>query len=216
MAKGSILAKTHQDLMDKLRHDKRIGKRVMAAMEAIKRHEFVPQTSWHLAYEDAALSIAKQQTISQPSLVAYMSEALEIAPTHHILEIGTGSGYQSCILAALARFVYSVERIKSLHIEAESLFKQRKIANIATLWGDGLQGWLVHAPFHRIILTAASDKPPHGLLEQLAEGGILLYPFGEQGKIQHLMKIHKLVGGNIREENLGKVQFVPILQGIRQ
>ncbi|MFK7867316.1 MAG: protein-L-isoaspartate(D-aspartate) O-methyltransferase [Alphaproteobacteria bacterium] len=185
---------------------------VIDAMLTIPREAFIDPSQAHLAYEDVALEIDEGQTISQPSVIAKMSDALEITKRHRVLEIGTGCGYQCAILAKLARFVYSIERIRRLHDQANRRLLAMGIANIALNWGDGMEGWNAQAPFDRIILTAAAAKPPAILLDQLAVGGIMVYPFGETGKRQQLIKIIKQQNG-IDEILLDHVQFVPILEG---
>src|SRR5262249_30525594 len=147
------------------------------------------------AYDDTALPIAAGQTISQPTVVAWMTQALEVNPAMRVLEIGTGSGYQAAILARLARRVYTIERHRELFTLAEARFKQLKLTNIVTKCGDGSKGWKEAAPFERIIVTAAAVEMPQTLLSQLAPGGLMVLPLGKSADNQILLKIHKAIDG---------------------
>jgi protein-L-isoaspartate(D-aspartate) O-methyltransferase len=164
------------------------------------------------AYEDTPLPIDCGQTISKPSVVGIMTQALKITTRDKILEIGTGSGYQTAILSKLARRVYSVERYKPLYDEARQIFKKLNLNNITPIWGDGSQGIVEQQPFDRIIVTAAAEDPPPILLNQLKVGGIMIIPVGQSDEIQKLIKVER-TEANFRYEDLCDVRFVPLLEG---
>jgi len=195
--------------------------RVLSALERTPREVFVGEAFEHAAYDNSALPIACGQTISQPYVVALSTLALELAPGHRVLEIGTGSGYQAAVLSQLCRRVYTIERHRSLHLEAERRFKALRIENIATKLGDGFKGWPEQAPFDRILLTAAVPEVPPALIEQLKPGGILVAPIGEQpgadleSNYQLLTKMIRTETG-LKKEALVPVVFVPMLPGIPQ
>ena len=182
--------------------------RVLAAMLKVKRHLFVPDDEQASAYEDRPLSIGEGQTISQPYIVAFMSEALKLKPRARVLEIGTGSGYQAAVLGELAREVYTIEIVKSLGERAGKLLARLGYRNVRVKVGDGYQGWPDRAPFDAIILTAAPERVPAPLLQQLAVGGSLVAPIGPLHD-QRLIRITRSAGGFSREELLG-VRFVPM------
>ena len=186
---------------------------VLAAVERIPREAFVPEAFHDQAYEDKALPIGQGQTISQPQIVALMTQALELTPRHKILEIGTGSGYQAAVLARLARRVYTIERHKALLAEAERRFAQLRIHNITAIAGDGMKGWPAQAPFDRIIVTAAAPGMPETLLAQLAVGGIMVLPLGPERADQELVRVRRLES-EITSEKLCDVRFVPLLPGL--
>jgi protein-L-isoaspartate(D-aspartate) O-methyltransferase len=188
---------------------------VLAAIERIPREDFLPEAFHDQAYEDKALPIGHGQTISQPQIVALMTQALEVTPRHKVLEIGTGSGYQTAVLSRLARRVYTVERHKPLLQEAEARFAALRIHNITAIAGDGMKGWPAQAPFDRIIITAAASELPELLLDQLSIGGIMVLPLGPERGDQELIKIRKREGG-IETEKLCDVRFVPLLPGLPQ
>ncbi len=196
-----------------LRHHGIRDPRVLEAMEAIPRDLFVPATFRDHAWDDMALPIACGQTISQPYIVAYMTEQLELQPHMRVLEIGTGSGYQAAILSKLARRVYTIERHRSLLEEARRRFEQLGLNNIESRVGDGYRGWPEAAPFDRVIVTAAAPKPPKALLEQLAEDGIMIIPVDAGPLYQELVKIRRTPEG-FERERLIPVRFVPMLHGI--
>jgi len=183
--------------------------RVLAAMLKVNRHRFVPSHVRHRAYEDHPLPIAEGQTISQPYIVALMSELMALKGTERVLEIGTGSGYQAAILAELAREVYTIEIFESLARQSEGLLKELGYRNILVKSGDGFQGWQEFAPFDGIIVTCAPEKIPPPLLEQLAEGGRLVIPVGKHW--QDLKLVRKTMG-RIKEEDIIPVRFVPMLR----
>ncbi|HXQ42009.1 MAG TPA: protein-L-isoaspartate(D-aspartate) O-methyltransferase [Candidatus Udaeobacter sp.] len=186
---------------------------VLAAVERIPRESFVPESFHDQAYEDKALPIGQGQTISQPQVVALMTQALDLTPRHKVLEIGTGSGYQSAVLARLSRRVYTIERHRALLAEAERRFAALRIHNITAIAGDGMKGWPAQAPFDRIIVTAAAAGMPETLLAQLAVGGIMVLPLGPERADQELMRVRRLET-EITTEKLCDVRFVPLLPGL--
>jgi protein-L-isoaspartate(D-aspartate) O-methyltransferase len=188
---------------------------VLAAVERIPREDFVPESFHDQSYEDKALPIGQGQTISQPQIVALMTQALELTPRHKVLEIGTGSGYQAAVLARLSRRVYTVERHRPLLQEAEQRFAKLRINNITSIAGDGMKGWPAQAPFDRIIVTAAAAELPEILLGQLAVGGIMVLPLGPERGDQELFKVRRTEEG-IETEKLCDVRFVPLLPGVPQ
>jgi protein-L-isoaspartate(D-aspartate) O-methyltransferase len=185
---------------------------VLAAIERTPREAFVLPHFHDQAYEDQALPIAQGQTISQPNIVAMMTEALHLRKTHKVLEIGTGSGYQAAILSKLARRVYTVERFRSLLVEAEARFHHLRLHNITSKVADGSKGWVEQAPFDRIIVTAAADEIPETLVDQLAVGGIMVLPVGPDKGDQVLIRLRKLESG-IEFDHLADVRFVPMVAG---
>jgi len=194
--------------------------RVLSAMETIPRDAFVDQPFETQAYANSALPIACGQTISQPYVVAFATQALEIDAKHRVLELGTGSGYQAAILSPLCRMVYTIERHKPLLTQAEERFKKLRLNNIVTRHGDGLKGWPEAAPFDRILLSAAVSEVPQILIDQLKPAGILIAPVGgdaqsARGVSQSLTKIVKSESG-IKRENLLPVMFVPMIEGLPQ
>jgi protein-L-isoaspartate(D-aspartate) O-methyltransferase len=180
---------------------------VLEAMQRVPRHLFLPQHLWPAAYSDRPLPIGKGQTISQPYIVAFMTQALQLNPNMKILEIGTGSGYQAAVLAELVKEVYTVEIICSLAESAEQRLRKMGYENIRVKCGDGYQGWPDAAPFDGIIVTAAPDHVPHPLIEQLAIGGKMVLPVGEF--YQELVLITKTKTG-IERKSLLPVRFVPM------
>ncbi|MBO6558953.1 MAG: protein-L-isoaspartate(D-aspartate) O-methyltransferase [Nisaea sp.] len=184
---------------------------VLGAIERIPREIFIPAPIKTFAYDNRALPIGAGQTISQPYVVAYMTQALKLDDRCKVLEIGTGSGYQTAILAKLARRVYSIERHKSLSEEANARFKQLDLHTISTRIGDGSKGWPEQAPFDRIIVTAASEDVPEQLLEQLAIGGIMVVPIGPQEGTQHIFRFTRTEEG-IEPERMLPVRFVPLIE----
>ncbi len=182
--------------------------RVLAAMRDVPRHLFVDPAQRAAAYEDHPLPIAGNQTISQPYIVALMTELLELAPTARVLEIGTGSGYQSAVLGRCAREVYSIEILPELAQSAAAKLKELRYDNVTVRAGDGYRGWPEHAPFDGIIVTAAPERIPEPLLEQLATGGRMVIPVG--GFFQELKVFHKGADGKITEKDIIPVRFVPM------
>ena len=185
---------------------------VLKAIESLNREHFLKGVFAQRAYEDTPLPIDCGQTISKPSVVGIMTQALKITTRDKILEIGTGSGYQTAILSKLARRVYSVERFKPLYDEARQIFKQLNLNNITPIWGDGSQGIVEQQPFDRIIVTAAAEDPPPILLNQLKVGGIMIIPVGQSDEIQKLIKVER-TETNFKYEDLCDVRFVPLLEG---
>jgi protein-L-isoaspartate(D-aspartate) O-methyltransferase len=185
---------------------------VLRAMDEVPREHFVMSEMLDAAYADQALPIACGQTISQPYVVAYMTEQLEVRPEHRVLEVGTGSGYQAAILSRLAREVITIERYRTLADNARMRLKTLGYDNVEVITGDGLAGLPSRAPFDRIIVTAAAENVPDTLIEQLAEGGIMVLPLGSHVTSQVLVKLTKNKDRLTREE-LIPVRFVPLLPG---
>ena len=185
---------------------------VLRAMDAVPREHFVTADLAASAYADQALPIACGQTISQPYVVAYMTEQLEVRPEHRVLEVGTGSGYQAAILSRLAQEVVSIERYRTLADTARDRLKTLGYANVTVRAGDGLAGAPDEAPFDRIIITAAAEEIPKGLVDQLADGGKMVLPLGPSGGAQHVVKLSKTADGLGRQDLIG-VRFVPLLPG---
>jgi protein-L-isoaspartate(D-aspartate) O-methyltransferase len=182
--------------------------RVLDAMGTVPRHRFVPPALVSRAYDDSPMPIGHGQTISQPFIVAHMTEALDIQRLHTVLEIGTGSGYQAAVLGELARTVYTIEIVPELARGAAATLKALGYSNVHVRAGDGYAGWPEHSPFDRIMLTAAPEEIPKPLIDQLAPGGRLLAPVGEQGAVQWLTIVEKTPQG-ITERRTLPVRFVP-------
>jgi len=195
-----------------LRRQGIVDARVLSALEHVPRELFVGETDRGLAYEDRALPIACGQTISQPFIVAFMTQMLEVGERLKVLEVGTGSGYQAAILAKLCRRLYTIERIRPLLKAAEQRFAALGIFNVTPLYGDGMRGWPQQAPFDRIIVTAAASEVPPTLVDQLKEGGVLVMPVGSE-ESQALLRLRKTSEG-LQEERLLAVRFVPLLGGM--
>ncbi|MEZ9462960.1 protein-L-isoaspartate(D-aspartate) O-methyltransferase [Vibrio splendidus] len=184
--------------------------KVLDAIYQLPRESFLSQAMYHQAYDNNALPIGQGQTISQPYIVAKMTELLELQQDSRVLEIGTGSGYQTAVLVQLVDHVYSVERIKSLQWDAKRRLKQLDFYNISTKHGDGWQGWSSKAPFDAIIVTAAAESIPQALLQQLKDGGRLLIPVGDDE--QQLLKIVRH-GDEFLSSVIEMVRFVPLVPG---
>jgi protein-L-isoaspartate(D-aspartate) O-methyltransferase len=182
---------------------------VLAALREVPRHKFVPEDYQDSAYADHPLPIGYGQTISQPYIVALMTEALQLQPEQHVLEIGTGSGYQAAILGEMGMQVFTIEIIPELSEQADQRLKGLGYTNITTMNADGYFGWEENAPFEAIIVTAAPDHLPQPLANQLAEGGRLIIPIGPVGSVQTLWLFEK-VEGELQATNLGGVSFVPL------
>jgi protein-L-isoaspartate(D-aspartate) O-methyltransferase len=189
--------------------------RVLSAIERIPREDFVSEEYRDRAYEDYALPIDCGQTISQPFVVAYMTEKLSVGPRDTVLEIGTGSGYQAAVLSQLCRRVYTVERYRTLLKKAEQRFEKLGLANITTMLADGTLGWNELAPFDRIIVTAVGSDISQVLVDQLKVGGILVAPIAESQEDQRLIRLTKTDEGT-EVEKLVPVRFVPLVRGIAQ
>jgi protein-L-isoaspartate(D-aspartate) O-methyltransferase len=200
-------------LLMELRRAGILDPRVLGAIEKIPRELFVPESFQDQAYENVALPIGHAQTISQPYVVALMTEKLELGGREKVLEIGTGSGYQAAILARLARRVFTIERHRPLVREAEQRFATLRLGNVVTLFGDGTKGWPEQAPFDRIIVTAAAPEVPQVLLDQLAPGGILMMPVGAEYQDQRLVRVRRSES-DYETEALAWVRFVPLVAGL--
>jgi protein-L-isoaspartate(D-aspartate) O-methyltransferase len=181
-------------------------------MDEIPREQFVAPEHIDVAYADQALPIACGQTISQPYLVAYMTEQLEALPTHRVLEIGTGSGYQAAVLSRLAREVVTVERYRTLAEVARTRLEVLCCRNVKVFTGDGLAGMPALAPYDRIIVTAAAEEIPQALVGQLAEGGVMVLPLGPHGRAQRIVRLTRTREGLARQDLIW-VRFVPLLPG---
>lgn len=219
---GHDYATAHQRLLEQVVADIRetarltgchaLSDRVLQVMAAIPRHQFVSAEHLDLAYSNRPLPIGCNQTISQPFIVALMTELLRPNPLDVVLEIGTGSGYQTAVLSRLAQWVYSVERISVLAETATQRLAELGISNVTILNGDGGNGWETHAPFDRIMVTAAATEVPPALVRQLKPGGRLVIPVGEQGHSQDLQVISKDQQGAVTTRSALAVVFVPLVR----
>lgn len=199
-------------LIMELRRQGITDSRVLGAIERVPREAFVPETFRDQAYENMALPIGSGQTISQPSVVAFMTQELRIGDRMKVLEIGTGSGYQAAVLAKLCRRLYSIERHRELLLEAERKFRELRINNITAKVGDGTKGWPEQAPFDRIIVTAAATRDvPTAVLDQLAPDGIMIAPMGDTARDQHLYRFTFGEDGELKREKMWPVRFVPLI-----
>lgn len=187
------------------------NERVLSALAKVPRHRFVDESLKPNSYDDNPLPIGQGQTISQPFIVAYMTEALNLQGNERVLEIGTGSGYQAAVLAHLVKDVYSIEIIPELAARAKAALTATGITNVHQLVGDGYQGWTEEAPFDAIIVTAAPPAIPEKLIEQLKVGGTLIVPVGESGKAQVLFRLTKNADGSVKKQPLLPVRFVPMV-----
>ena len=186
---------------------------VLRAMDEVPREYFVAAEYAESAYADQALPIACGQTISQPYVVAYMTEQLEVEARHRVLEIGTGSGYQAAVLSRIAREVVSVERYRTLADAARNRLKTLGYDNVTVITGDGLAGAPSRAPFDRVVVTAATEDLPQALVGQLGEGGKMVLPLGPRSGPQYIVKLSKTQSGEVAREQLIAVRFVPLLPG---
>jgi protein-L-isoaspartate(D-aspartate) O-methyltransferase len=184
---------------------------VLEAMSSVHRENFLPPSLAESAYDDAPLPIEAGQTISQPYVVALMIEALRLAPSDRVLEIGTGSGYSAAILARLACEVYTVERHEVLARAAEKRLRELAFANVIVRHGDGTSGWPEHAPFDAIVVAASAPKVPQALIGQLSVGGRLVMPVGEIRAHQQLVRLRRTPSGELETEELVEVRFVPLI-----
>ncbi len=187
--------------------------RVLSAMERIPREEFVPELFGEQAYADQSLPIECGQTISQPYVVAFMTEKLKVDDRCKVLEVGTGSGYQAAILSRVSRRVYTMERYRTLLRDAEERFRKLRLTNITTMHADGTKGWPQQAPFDRIIVTAAAKTMPHDLIDQLKVGGIMILPLEQEHGQQELVRVTRHEH-DFELEILLPVRFVPLVDGI--
>ncbi len=186
---------------------------VLSAIERIPREAFTPESFRHQAYENMAIPIGQGQTLSQPQVVALMTQALRAGRRTKVLEVGTGSGYQAAVLSRLCRRVYTIERFKELLQIAEARFHELRLHNITTRHGDGWKGWREQAPFERIMVTAAAADIPGTLVDQLGEGGIMVLPVGRTSRDQALLRLTRTPDGLV-EEHLSDVRFVPLVEGV--
>ncbi|MFP7672736.1 protein-L-isoaspartate(D-aspartate) O-methyltransferase [Marivita sp. S0852] len=186
---------------------------VLTAMEQVDRAPFIKGYFAERAYEDMPLPIACGQTISQPSVVGLMTQALEVTPRDTVLEVGTGSGYQAAILSVLARRVYTVDRHRRLVREAREVFETLGLTNVTAFTADGSFGLPDQAPFDRILVTAAAEDPPGPLLAQLKVGGIMVLPVGQSDAVQHLIRVRRTEDG-LEYDELRPVRFVPLVEGV--
>ena len=186
---------------------------VLSAIERIPRESFTPDSFRHQAYENVAIPIGQGQTLSQPQVVALMTQALKAGRRTKVLEVGTGSGYQAAVLSRLCRRVYTIERFRELLATAEQRFAALRLHNITTRHGDGWKGWPEQAPFDRIMITAAAADVPAALVDQLAVGGRMVLPVGRSSRDQALLQLRREPDG-IVEEHLADVRFVPLVEGV--
>ncbi len=196
MVKNQLIAKGISD------------KATLEAIRTVKRHKFVPPELAHVAYRDGPLPIGEGQTISQPYIVAFMTEKLELKPHYKVLEIGTGSGYQAAVLAEIVEKVYSIEIVEPLGLKAKKLLKTLNYNNVEVVIGDGYKGLKEQAPFDAIIVTAAAETIPPPLIEQLKEGGKMIIPVGSQYRVQRLVLLEKK-DGKVKRKDVLSVRFVP-------
>ncbi|MFD2632713.1 MULTISPECIES: protein-L-isoaspartate(D-aspartate) O-methyltransferase [Idiomarina] len=185
---------------------------VLRVIAETPRHVFMPESLAHKAYENTALPIGNGQTISQPLMVATMTQLLMQHNCHNVLEIGTGSGYQTAILAQLVDKVFSVERIAQLQYQAKRRLRQLDLHNVSMRHGDGWKGWSSKAPFDGIIVTAAASEVPSDLVAQLADGGVMIIPVGDKDEAQSLTVIRRF-GDSVEQQQIGDVRFVPLVKG---
>ena len=200
------------ELILRLRRAGIMEQKVLAAMEAVPRDLFVAPEGRREAYAERALPIDCGQTISAPVIVGMMTAALDLDPRDRVLEIGTGSGYQTAVLSKLCRRVYTIDRFRTLVAAAESRFKTLRLGNITTMVGDGTKGWPDAAPFDKIIVTAAGEEIPQTLLDQVKVGGIIVAPVGPQDGVQRLKRLKRIEAG-FDETVLADVRFVPLIPG---
>lgn len=184
---------------------------VLGAIERVPRELFVPEQFLDQAYENIALPIGEGQTISQPLIVGLMTQALELTDRMKVLEIGTGSGYQTAVLSWICRRVYTIERHKTLLKPTEERFRKLGLSNVTAIAGDGSRGWPEQAPFDRIIVTAAARKMPEKLMAQIAVGGSMVIPIGERTSEQHVVRVRRTGETEYQEEKLWPVRFVPLV-----
>ena len=209
---GMTSERTRERLIQRLREEGIFNQDVLEVIRRTPRHLFVDEALAHRAYEDTALPIGNNQTISQPYMVARMSELLlEDGPLDKVMEIGTGSGYQTAVLSQLVERIFSVERIKVLQDRAKERLLELNLRNVVFRWGDGWEGWPALAPYNGIIVTAVATDVPQALLDQLAPGGRMVIPVGA-GEVQQLMLIVREEHGFARRV-IGNVRFVPLLNG---
>jgi protein-L-isoaspartate(D-aspartate) O-methyltransferase len=198
-------------MVKRLREHYRIrDEKVLDVMNRLPRHFFVPEAIKHQAYKDNALPIASNQTISQPFIVARMTELLELAPNARVLEIGAGSGYQTAVLASIAGKIFAIERIPNLAAQAQERLQRLGFHNVTLRCADGTNGWEVYAPFDGILVAAGSPEVPQPLLAQLKTGGRLVIPIGKDPKTQNLIRVTRTANG-FQTEDFGACSFVPLI-----
>lgn len=207
---GSFMAKREEMVRKQLISRGISSEKVLAVFRSVPRHSFVPEEYLRFAYSDQPLPIGEGQTISQPYIVAYMTEVLDLKPGEKVLEIGTGSGYQAAILAEMGADVFSVELIKSLAVNAKRILTELGYSKIHLKTGDGFLGWAEYAPFDAILVTCSPAEIPEPLKQQLAEGGRMIIPVGEQYHTQYLYLLEKK-NGKIHQKNVMAVRFVPMV-----
>lgn len=202
-----------KQLVDLLRTKGITDENVLNAINEVPRHVFLDSSFVELAYQDIAFPIGSGQTISQPHTVAFQSQLLELTPGMKVLEIGTGSGYQACILAAMGAKVFSIERQKNLFFKTSEFLKNFPY-RIKVFFGDGFEGYPSYAPFDRIIITAGAPEIPQKLIEQLKPNGMMVIPIDdENGNGQKMLRITKMADGSLKQEEFGDFRFVPMLKG---
>jgi len=194
----------------------KLSPRVMAAMESVPREKFVAQELKYFAYDNGPLPLSHGQTISQPFIVALMTDLIDLQPQHSVLEVGTGSGYQTAVLSQLCKTVYSIEIIEALSTTATNRLKELHYDNVITRLGNGYYGWAEHAPYDAIIVTAAASHIPHDLVEQLRNGGKMVIPVGPVHFGQELMLVEKDQNGTTQINSVLSVSFVPLQEGDEQ
>lgn len=209
-AKSNRMMAKKEQLLNQLRSAGITNERVLDAFNKVPREAFVPRPFKDDAYENRALPIGEGQTISQPYVVALMTHAAHVESNHKVLEIGMGSGYQAAILCKLVRRLFTIERFDNLRLKAEEKLHEIGIYNFAAKTGDGTKGWPDQAPFDRIVVTAASPEVPQSLKNQLADGGVMIIPIGEQDSEQRLVRITRQ-GDSFDTYELGPVKFVPLI-----
>lgn len=207
-AQDAFLERRHAMVEEQIRGRDVKDPRVLDAMRSVPRHLFVPDHLDAMAYGDRPLPIGHDQTISQPYIVAYMTELLKVSPDHRVLEIGTGSGYQAAVLAKLAKEVYTIEIVPELARTAADTLKALGYANVQVREGDGYAGWPEKAPFARIMVTAAPERIPQPLIDQLAPGGVLVIPVGQRNDTQWMTIVEKTATGVVQRRTI-PVAFVP-------
>ena len=201
-----------RQLVETVRQKGITDEKVLNAIEKVPRHFFLDSAFDKVAYEDRAFPIGEGQTISQPYTVAYQTQLLEVKPFEKVLEIGTGSAYQACVLAELGVTVYTIERQKTLFDSNKSFGYLRKYPNIKMFYGDGYEGLPTYAPFDKVIITAAAPGIPQKLIDQLKPGGVMVIPVG-MGEIQRMMRITKSENGELTEQVFDNFSFVPMVEG---
>lgn len=199
-------------LVETVRNKGITNEQILTAIEKIPRHFFLDSAFDEVAYEDKAFPIDADQTISQPYTVAYQTELLDVKPLQKVLEIGTGSAYQACVLAEMGAKVFTIERQKKLYDSNKQFLFLKKYHQIKFFYGDGYEGLPTYAPFDRVIITAAAPIVPVKLITQLKPGGVMVIPFGS-GDVQVMKRLTKQADGSIREEVFDQFSFVPMLQG---